>query len=79
MKHILLFFISLSLYAQDCEHVKPAEVEYLGIQTAETVQNDSLNCIIFTRQAERFVCPKCSAVVNLESRKDTVVFWRKEE
>ena len=75
---ISLFLISISLYAQ-CEHIKPAEIEYLGVQTAETVQNDSLNCIIFTRQAERFVCPKCSIEVNLESRKDTVVFWRKEE
>ena len=73
-----LFLISISLYAQ-CDHAKPAEIEYLGVQTAETIQSDSLNCIIFTRQAERFTCPKCLEIVNIESRKDTVVFWRKEE
>jgi len=79
MKQLIgLFLISISLYAQ-CEHVKPAEVEYIGVQTSEIISNDTINCIIFTRQAERFTCPKCLEIANLESKKDTVIFWRKEE
>lgn len=78
MKSLFLFLIGVTLYAQ-CEHTKPGQIEYIGVQTADYVHNDTIDCIIFTRQAERFTCPKCLQIVNIESRKDTVVFWRKEE
>ena len=78
MRYLIIMLITGYMYAQ-CEHVKPAEVEYIGVQTSEIISNDTINCIIFTRQAERFTCPKCLEIVNIESRKDTVVFWRKEE
>lgn len=78
MKYFILLLLATALYAQ-CEHIKPVTVKYVGLQLAETIENDSLNCIIFTRQKEEYICPVCKFNVVQESIKDTVIFWRKEE